>query len=367
MINYIYPSIEVNGRAILLDNICNGQHSPTSEFEASLFDFVRQWIDGGDGFELMTSGSTGDPKRITITRAQMIASAEATASALKLKGGMTSLLCLSPAYIAGKMMIVRSFVTGMQMVCIDPTSNPMDQLVQRQIDFCAMVPMQVYHSARAEGNALKRIKKLIIGGGSLDSQTFELLPKTKCECYATYGMTETISHIALKRLNGRKKNGFYSALPGVALSLDERGCLVIDWKILGAPVRTNDLVELVDSKTFDWLGRWDNIINSGGIKIIPEKLEEGVRSILESSGLTNRLIICKVDDVRLGEKVILIIEGSATTSSLVQVRLLMDNRLKRYESPREILFCYQFIETATGKINRKETLKHALHTRNSSG
>lgn len=364
--NYPYPTIEVNGRAILLNHICSGQLPGGSEFEGSLFGFVRQWIEGGDDFELMTSGSTGDPKRISINRSQMVASAEATATALKLKSGMTSLLCLSPAYIAGKMMIVRSFVTGMKLVCIEPSSNPMEHLGQTRVDFCAMVPMQVYHAARMAGDALGRVKKLIIGGGSLDSNTFQLLQKTKCESYATYGMTETISHIALKRLNGKKKTGHYSALPGVGLTTDERGCLVIDWKMLGGPVKTNDLVELINSKTFDWLGRWDNIINSGGIKIIPEKLEESVKAILEASGLNNRLIISKTDDVRLGDKVILIIEGSASTPAIENVRLLMDGRLKRYEIPREIFFCDQFIETATGKINRKETVKHTLLDRNSS-
>lgn len=332
-------------------------------FERSVVEHCKEWMSDATGFEVTTSGSTGDPKKINFHRSQLEASARLTAEALGLKEGMTALLCLNPGFIAGKMMIIRCMVTGMNLIAVEPMANPLDHLPQEAplIDFAAMVPLQVrtiINSNRAR--EFDQIRMVIIGGGQVDPELREKLQTLPTSFYSTFGMTETISHVALQKLNGVNQDSYMQALPGVTFSTDSRGCLVIH-----APhaeqqsIVTNDMVELIDSGKFRWLGRWDNVINSGGIKIIPEVAEQAIAVILPAIGIDRRFFVHGVDHPSLGQEVGLVIEGSLDRDKEESVLTALKEQLPKYSSPRKILYAGNFVFTSTGKIRRKESFELA--------
>lgn len=247
---------------------------------------------------------------------------------------------------------------GWHLDIVEPTSHPIKN-IEKQYDFSAMVPMQLYNSLAD----IHKIKKLIVGGGTISEDMMSKIQHIKTEVFATYGMTETITHIAVKKLNNFKsviasetKQSNYTILPNIRISLDNRGCLIIDTpKISEEKVITNDLAELISSKEFKWLGRFDTIINSGGIKLIPEQIEEKLSAIIK-----NRFFVAGKRDNILGEKLILVIEGNEDNNMLKQVKNLQT--LSKYEILKEIYFLDKFIETETGKVNRTETLNRILKT-----
>ncbi|HTE29496.1 MAG TPA: AMP-binding protein [Chryseolinea sp.] len=354
---YPYDDITVNGRVILIHDILSHNCAEASPFEATLFGFVRQWFDGLTEFQLHTSGSTGAPKPISITRQQMRASARLSAKVLDLRSGAHALVCLDPAYIAGKMMLVRSFELGLHIHFIDPVSNPLASIDEMPIDFCAMVPMQAFTVLRSpHAKKLHSDATLIIGGGVIDQQSHDLLQNLPCSCYATYGMTETISHVALRKLNGRGASPHFTTMPGVEVTLDDRGCLVIHWEILHHDVVTNDMATLIDKRSFIWTGRWDNVINSGGYKVVPEAVERVLTDLFKELNVTNRFFIGSVADAILENKVALFIEGPIANELMLQVSQRLREMVSRYEVPRTILFRSRFVETQTGKINRIATM-----------
>ncbi len=204
---YPYTTLYVNGREETLEAIRTGTAIATSDFEHHTFAFIREWLSGATDFEISTSGSTGIPKRITITREQMIASATLTQDTIGLKTGQNALICLDTRYIAGRMMVVRCFVTGMHIIALDPTANPCNELPENiPIHFAALVPYQVHEIVRsAVAHKLSNIDNIIIGGAALDTDTQRYLQSFRGTCYATYAMTETLSHIALQPLNGVQK------------------------------------------------------------------------------------------------------------------------------------------------------------------
>ncbi len=363
---YDYDSLIVDGLTIHIDDVIAGKQVPATGAEGALFSFIQQWFAGQENFSLKTSGSTGTPKSITISRQQMIASALRTEQAIGLKQGDVALVCLHPDYIAGKMMLVRCFVTGMKIVFVSPSSNPFQKLGDREIDFCALVPLQIHDILQSSyKERLQRVKLVLTGGGALDPVTVKSLQELECRCYATYGMTETVSHIALRLLNTANATPHYVALPGVALSLDTRGCLVIDCDALPHRVFTNDVVELLDNERFIWLGRWDNVINTGGVKIIPEPIEEKIERIFRAAAIKNRFYLGSVPDRRLENKIALVIEGSVSRK-LVRSSLLALKLEEPYGFPKLILFSPAFIEAANGKVNRSETTIQALQLDHSS-
>jgi o-succinylbenzoate---CoA ligase len=364
---YPYEHILINGNTVPIKAIVDGSQVARTSFENSLFKFLSQWINGEQSFIQSTSGSTGSPKDIIINRTQMFASARRSIDVLGLKPGMTSLLCINPDYIGGKMMVVRSLINSMPIIAIEPSSNPFLTISDQTADFAAMVPLQVYDVVRSQKRTwLDRLKVLIIGGGAPDRETVELLQPYSCICYSTYGMTETISHIALRQLNGDLKSDCYKTLPDVRIGTDSRGCLIIYSNHLPEPVHTNDLVEIRDEQSFVWLGRWDNVINTGGVKIIPEKLEADIQIILSHAGVSNRFFIASRSDPKFGMKVILLIEGAMDSVTTAQMERILTTTLPAYERPKEIFRCESFVETGNGKINRSATLKLALGNRNSS-
>jgi len=312
----------------------------------SVFSFLSDWFNAEDFVVVQTSGSTGKPKPIPLKKEFMRNSAEATGAFFELKENTTALLCLSTDYIAGKMMLVRALMLGWKLDVVEAISNPLEG-IDTIYGFSAMVPMQLQNSLKD----LHKVKKLIVGGGVVSNDLIGEIQNLPTQVFATYGMTETITHIAVKKLNNlisidsNKSN--YKTLPDVDLSQDNRNCLIIDApKVSEERVVTNDVVDLISEREFEWLGRYDNVINSGGVKLHPEKIEEKLSKIISS-----RFFVIGVPDKVLGEKLVLVIEGKEYNVILNEAK-----NLTKYEIPKEIYFVDRFIETETKKIQRKKTL-----------
>jgi o-succinylbenzoate---CoA ligase len=309
------------------------------DFEKHVGEFFLDWFDDNDFMNLKTSGTTGKPKTIRIDKQAMVNSALATGDFFELSPGEKAFHCLPVQYIAGKMMFVRAFIIGLDIDFVAPSSHPMKNNTTKY-DFVAMVPLQAQNSL----NELKNnVKKMIVGGVKMSDSLEKALSKLPTKVYETYGMTETITHIAAKRVGAKA----FSVLPNVTISYDDRNCLVIHApKISSEIIVTNDIVELVSENEFIFLGRFDNVINSGGIKLIPEQIEKKL-----SHAIQNRFFVTGIVDELLGEKLVLVIEGE---------KQLFDETifdvLDKYEKPKEIIFISKFKETENGKIMRKESL-----------
>jgi O-succinylbenzoic acid--CoA ligase len=309
------------------------------EHEKAVGDFILDWFDNKSYLELNTSGTTGVPKLIRIEKQAMVNSAIATGDFFDLQPGDKALHCLPTKYIAGKMMFVRSFILGLDIDFVAPSSHPLLNN-ENKYDFVAMVPLQAQNSL----TTLKNVKKMIVGGAKMNKTLEKGLSKLKTKVFETYGMTETITHIAAKEIG----EAAFSVLPNIKITKDERDCLVIDAsKISSELIVTNDLVELIGNNQFVFLGRIDNVINSGGIKLIPEIIEEKLADKIHS-----RFFVTAKQDLVLGEKLVLIIEGDIQilAESIFDV-------LDKYEKPKEVLFVAKFAETQNGKIKRKEILE----------
>lgn len=351
----------LNGRFVSFSEL--GTVIANTPFENETLSFVRDWISGVHEFVLQTSGSTGDPKKIVIFRDQMVASALATANALNLKKGDTALLCIDPKYIGGKMMIVRALEVGMTLIATEPSGNPLVHIRSGQcVNFAAFVPYQIQKIITSDfSKNFNQIKKAIIGGSALEWTTKEQLQHFETMCFATFGMTETISHIALQKINGVDKQPYFKTLPGIAVQTDARGCLVIQASYLPEKIITNDIVELIDEHHFRLLGRWDNVINSGGVKIHPEEVEAAIKNIMESAGIETSFFIHSLPDAFLGQKVVLLVEApSHTVETFLSLVGKMRERLHRYHLPKCIGFVRKFSLTETGKINRVQSAKNIV-------
>ncbi|RTY94905.1 AMP-binding protein [Flavobacterium sp. GT3R68] len=310
-----------------------------NDYEKDLGEFILEWFDEKSFIEVTTSGTTGTPKQMQINKQAMVNSALATGDFFDITVGDTALHCLPVKYIAGKMMFVRGLILGLEMDFVPPSSTPLDNNI-KEYDFAAMLPLQVQNSLPE----LENIKKVIIGGAKINETLRNELLKLDTLVYETYGMTETITHMAAKKIEDKA----FLVLPDVKISQDERGCLVISAsRISEEKIITNDLVELVSENHFLLLGRIDNVINSGGVKLIPEHIEEKL-----SGNILQRFFAIGIPDETLGEKLILVVEGEAETidSTILEV-------LDKYEKPKEIRYVPKFKETASGKVMRKETLK----------
>lgn len=334
---------------------------PLNDFEKSAFDFCHDWLNGKETFTLHTSGSTGVPKEISVTRAQLKASANLTIAALSLRRNQTALVCLDTRYIAGVMMLVRSLEAGMNMILVEPCSNSLEKVTSEiQIDFTALVPLQVetiLHSSQRE--YLSQIKAVLVGGAALNKKIIHELQSLHCQCYATYGMTETLSHIALQKINGVDAKDYFTALPGIELQQDERDCLVIKAPHLHAdPIITNDIVELIAPNQFRWVGRADNVINTGGVKVVPEKIEIVIQSLFDDFKITKRFFVAGINDEILGYAVALFIEGDNLSNEIeTKIKERLKQTLSRFELPRSVHYIKQFVMTATSKVNKLATIK----------
>lgn len=356
---YPFSRIWINGRNVSIEKIRQETEIAHSPFEESTFNFIRDWLSGVEDFQLTTSGSTGNPKQITITRSQMILSARRTARKIDIKERSTALVCIDSKYIGGKMMLVRSLTLGLKIMAVDPIANPLIKIpVDKCVQFTALVPYQINAVLESKHpHLLNNLDKVLIGGAPLSDATRERLDRFQCELYETYGMTETVSHIALRLVNTPKKQQYFEVLPGIEISQDARGCLQISGDDLEHPVITNDLVEIPAKGKFQWLGRWDSVINTGGIKVLPEKIEKELDAIFHENHVDNRFFIAALPDERLGHKLVLILEGVQFSSELLNKSMLkLRSVLPAYEYPKEIYFTPNFATTATQKVDRIQTL-----------
>lgn len=316
------------------------------DYEISIGKFIENWIDDSDQIWVKTSGSTGKSKKIAIPKKSMIQSAKATGSYFKMGERTSALLCLPANYIAGKMMLVRAMVLGWELHVVAPEKDALTQY-DNDYDFVAMVPYQVFHSI----DALSKVKKLIIGGGPVSNDLVELLQNVSTEVFATYGMTETCTHVAVRRLNGPAKTDVFTALPNVRFSVNESGCLCIDAiEILEEQIVTKDLVELSSPTSFRWLGRKDNVINTGGVKIYPEQIEEKLSEFIKLP-----FIITAEKDSELGERVVLIFENIENAE--IPNYAFAFSTLDKYERPKKVYTISKFPYTETGKIKRADVLQ----------
>lgn len=339
--NKIYTINDLN---VLCDGIINDNSVP--QWEKNIYSFILDWIDDRDYIEQKSSGTTGKPKTLKIPKESMMLSAKNTCTLFDIHFGQTALLCLPIEYIAGKMMIVRALVGGLNLLYTEPTSMP-DLSGFGVIDFCAMVPLQTYNSLNSV-ETLRRIKKLIVGGAEIRDELEVMLRDLTNEVYATYGMAETCSHVATRRISGTAYERFYNAIPGVKFSADDRSCLIINADFLNSEVITNDVVDLIDEKTFRWIGRYDNLINSGGIKIVPEEIET---IISKATGLD--CAIMGIPDEKLGEKVILILEKGGSETTEEEIQALLESELPKRFQPKEILFIEELPRNHAFKVNRR--------------
>ncbi|WP_051203348.1 AMP-binding protein [Hugenholtzia roseola] len=329
--------------------------------------FIKEWLEGKTDFMLHTSGSTGSPKAIKVARHQMQASAQTTLAALRLGKNDRALLAIPAQFIGGKMMIVRALCAQMELYVIKPQGNPLafweaDLKKTTLLDFAAFVPlqMQTILSETPEKIALiEQMRAIILGGAALpyglESKLRKLRKLSKVEIYATYGMTETLSHIALRRINGRQADDYFQTLAPTKVALDERDCLVISAPHLDLPhLVTNDLAELRSPTEFRYCGRYDNIINSGGVKIEPEKIERLLEKALIALGLEAHFVIVGLPDERLGEKVACLWErANAWDEKTEQVlKKYLEKHLSKYENPKNFYYLTPFPKTESGKINR---------------
>ena len=337
----------------------------------SVEEFLEAWNNASETVLVHTSGSTGDPKPMLVEKRRMLASARRTNDFLGLKEGDTALLCMSLDYIAGKMMVVRAIERGLRLISVEPSGHPLavkncyewdfhlfrplltsPNLGEEMVDFAAMVPMQVYNSlqVKEERERLMQIRHLIIGGGAIDDGLAAELKSFPNAVWSTYGMTETLSHIALRRLNGPDASEWYTPFDSVKVSLNEEGCLVIDApEVCAERLVTNDVAELAIDNTFRILGRKDNVICSGGIKIQAEEVERQLRPHLREP-----YMISKRQDEKFGEVVVLLTEGSVE-----EAREVCERILPKYHQPRVYLHVDQIPLTETGKPARKKGLAFA--------
>ena len=344
---------------------------PQTPYEGEALAFCRAWLNGQTEFTLHTSGSTGTPKPIRLTRAQMQASAHLTGQTLGLQAGDAALVCLNIRYVAGVMMLVRGLELGLPMTIIEPASNPLLHFDTERFAFTALVPLQLQTILEASSSAdlpnklatLNSMKAILVGGTATSPALEKAIQVITAPVYATYGMTETVSHIALRRLNGSDASELFTALNGVDLGTDDRGCLHITSATTNFErIQTNDVVDLVDSHHFRLLGRADRVINSGGVKVQPEQVEQVIQNLLTTiksdiSSTGRRLFVAGLPDERLGQRVVVFSEQFVLNSQ--QWTLVQDairKKLGPYAVPKELIMVAQFLETPTGKVDQKATV-----------
>lgn len=361
MLIEIHPKFRLNGNTYSkkkLQEVAEKIVGEGEDYEQAIGNFLLNWLDESATLKVNTSGSTGKPKAITLKKQHMINSALATGEFFNLQEGNTALLCLPADYIAGKMMLVRALVLGLELDYVKPTMHPLKN-TDKSYDFSAMAPLQLENSF----DKLEQVKTLIVGGAQISRNLERKVQDNTTAIFETYGMTETITHIAVRKVNHKTNvessavetssvnSGSFKTLPNIMLSKDDRDCLIINApKVSDNPVITNDIVNLVSKTQFEWLGRHDNVINSGGIKLFPEQIEKKLSVIINT-----RFFVAGIPDESLGQKLILIVEKEIDIEQLLQ-RIKDLPTIRKYEVPKKIYWFPKFKETESGKIQRIETI-----------
>ena len=349
--------IQLNGIQYNRENLSELHFTdePEDTWRNAIYHFLVNWFDDSDSIITHTTGSTGIPKDIRLRKTAMFNSARMTNHFFKLNATSTVLLCMPASYIAGKMMLVRALVSGFNLLTVEPSANPFEKLNQL-VDFTAITPYQLFHSAESLKTGL--VSKLIVGGSQVTRKLVELVEDFPSEMYETYGMTETCSHIALRRFNGKERSEYFTVLGGVEISQTKRGCLVINAPhLLEYEIQTTDLVEIISENSFRWLGRADSVINSGGVKIYPEQVEKKLEEIIPFS-----YFITSIPDKLLENKLVLVIESEAfTTEQEMDLKLKIQPLLHKFEFPKQIFYLPAFVYSQNNKLLRKETLAKIIY------
>lgn len=359
--SHIREPILLEGNAYTLDGLlayCREQvrDPDMPSWKHEVYAFMARFLDPAATIIQKSSGSTGDPKSFKLSREAMIKSAERTIRFFRLHKGDRILLSLPIHYIAGKMMLVRALVGGLDLILAAPSSRPLQENYGT-IRLAALVPLQIEESLH-HGDSFGQISQLLIGGGELHPvtrQRLSLLPRP--EVYESFGMTETYTHFALKRINGPKPDQHFKILEGVRIGRDPRGCLEVEVPgVTAGPLLTSDLVEFNTHKDgFSWLGRFDNLINTGGIKIIPELLEEEVRR-----AIGHECLVLHEPDRKLGNRLVLVVEYEGDEAPRDQWLDLLRSRLTPYELPRRIITVQALPRNASMKPDRTRARKLLL-------
>ncbi len=316
-----------------------------SGWEKEWLAFLEEWYAPSDFIEVSTSGSTGNPKLIRLKKDFVAASALRTIQYFGLKEKDRVLHCLPSRYIAGKLMIVRALIGKLDLHLVDPTTD-FNVLQNANFKFAAMVPNQVAKLMEWE---MGNVEFLLIGGAAIPQPLEEQLQQFDTVCYSSYAMTETATHIALRKLNGNNADKYYHCMSDIKVSLSNDNCLQIFMPGLEEPfLQTTDLAMLKDQKTFHILGRADNVIISGGIKFSPEHLEEKL-----AKHIAQPFIISSLPHDTLGQQLTLVIEGIETSEMGAQLQAICQKNLSKYECPRQFLFVKKIPRTPNDKINRK--------------
>lgn len=342
------------------------QKRPRNPYFAQAYDFMGKWLEGNQEFVLHTSGSTGMPKPITVTRGQLRASAAMTGNALSLGSGTRALVCLNVGYIAGMMMLVRGLELDWELTITEPVSNPIAGLDSVGFDFVAMVPMQLQAILEnpVTGNQVSNLGKILLGGAPVSPELATRIKALNVPVFQSYGMTETVSHVALKALNGAEASDSYVFLPGIEYGTDERGCLFVSGAVTNNQlVQTNDLVE-IGGNGFRWIGRADNVINSGGVKIVLDQIDQRIAAVFQDLAIPNTFFCWWEPDEKLGQKLVLVIENASPNDNVEKLSAEIRSRVSAYENPKHIYFAKAFAKTATDKVDKRATFQQLLKSPN---
>ncbi|WP_455628048.1 AMP-binding protein [Parabacteroides chinchillae] len=334
-----------------IEDLLKTDTNQDTEFRNDLYAFLADWFNESPTITLQTSGSTGNPKKRTVRKEQMMQSAIMTCSFLNLQKGDRALLCMPLLYVGGKMMVVRSLVAGLNLVIRTPSGHPMAG-VNIPFRFAAMIPLQVYNTLQVteETERLKQIDILIIGGSAIDNALEKQIRELPNSIYSTYGMTETLSHIALRKINGKDRSVRYIPFPSVNISLSQEQTLTIHAPcVCDNILETNDIAQIFPDGSFSIIGRKDNVVNSGGVKIQIEQVEKALNSIISCN-----FAITSIPDPKFGEVLILLIEKEEDIAQHIK------EILPKYQQPKRIYKVESIPYTGNGKINRPECRKLAI-------
>ena len=345
-----YDRLTINGQRMEKDELLEKassviQNQETPEWEVDMFRFVNEWLQPDEFMEVTTSGSTGNPKTLRIPKKAMLQSAFTTNHFFALNENHTALLCLSCKYIAGKMMVVRALSAGFNLITVPVSGHPLEQ-VNQEIDFAAMTPLQMSNELQKAKDRPFLPHTIILGGSRVSRELSRPLKHFPAQIWETYGMTETLSHIALRPVNGPHASDFFQPLPNVQISVDSHDCLVINVPgITDGALSTNDIAELQKDGSFRIKGRRDHVINTGGIKVIPEEIEKELASLLRGA-----FYIAAAPHPVLGQQLVLITEEKIPNKKYLLKKL--KQLLPPYHAPRQIIEKERLPRTETGKIIR---------------
>jgi len=325
----------------------------SDDYLQSILKFVAEWESYSPIISISTSGSTGSPKTIEFSKKQVEASAKYTGRFFDFKPGDAVLLNLSPEFVAGKLMIVRALLHEMKLIIAPLSSNPLEtlQAFPQKIKLAAFVPHQVEAMLANEHSRklFNELQHVIIGGASVTKKLEDQIANQQPKSYATFGMTETLTHLALRPIDAQTP--YYTCLPGITVSKDERDCLVVNPnEILAKKLVTNDLIELIDATRFSWKGRLDNVINSGGVKIFPETDEKLIESLFGNT----RFYLSAKSHEKYGEEVVLVAEQQHRFEQEQELLSKIAALLPKYHAPKSIVYLPKFEETSNGKVKRRK-------------